>query len=111
MSANRYRGAGSNYVFRVAGRLQSGTEQDPNGCRCPEPPEQCGGRLARRERTPASFDHRRLDLPSGGTRRTECPADPAIELFFAWLIRDLWALPGPFCPARIPNVPSPCATG
>src|SRR5258708_6625717 len=103
-------GDSANALFGVARRVQSRTEQDPNWCQDPVPPEQCAERLARREHTPASFDHRKLDLPSGGTRRTECPADLAIELFFAWLMRDPWALPGPFCPARIPNVPSPCAT-
>src|SRR5882724_3468793 len=110
LGAKRYLADSANALFRVARRVQSGTEQDPNWCHDPVPPEQCAERLARREHTPASFDHRRLDLPSGGTRRTECPADPAIELFFASLMRDLWALPGPFFPAQIPNVPSPCAT-
>src|SRR5258707_15648769 len=108
--AKRYLGDNANAPFRVAKRVQSGTELDPNWCRDPVPLEQCGGRLARREYTPASSDHRRLDLPSEGTRRTACPADPAIELVFASLMRDLWALPGPFYPARIPNVPGPCAT-
>src|SRR5258706_4088985 len=110
LEAKRYLGDSANALLRVARRVQSGTEQDPNWCHDPVPPEQCAARLARREHTPASFDHRRLDLPSGETRRTECPADLAIELVFAWLMRDLWALPGPFCPAQIPNVPSPGAT-
>src|SRR6476619_1877745 len=110
LGAKRCLGDSANALFRVATRVQSGTKQDPDWCRDPVPPEQCAERLARREYTPASFDHRRLDLPSEGTRRTECLADPAIELFFAWLMHDLWALPGPFCPARIPNVPGPCAT-
>src|SRR5882762_4814415 len=92
LGAKRCLGDSANALFRVARRVQSGTEQDPNWCRDPEPPEQCAERLARRANTPASFDHRRLDSPSAGTRRTEGPADPAIELSFAWLMRDLWAL-------------------
>src|SRR6266436_6451885 len=107
LGAERYRVDSANARFRVATRVQSGTEQGLNWCRDPVPPEQCAERLTRREHTPASFDHRRLDLPSEGTRRTACPADPAIELVFASLMRDLWALPGPFYPARIPNVPGP----
>src|SRR6266478_2205360 len=110
LGAKRFLGDSANARFRVATRVQSGTEQGLNWCHDPVPPEQCAGRLARREHTPASFDHRRLDLPSEGTRRTACPVGPAIELFFAWLTRALWALPGPFCPARIPNAPNPRAT-
>src|SRR5258708_2860534 len=110
LGAKRYLGDSANALFRVARKVQSGTEQDPNWCRDPVPPEQCAERLTRREHTPASFDHRRLDLPSEGTRRTACPVDPASELFFASLTRDPWARPGPFCPAQIPNVPSPWAT-
>src|SRR6267154_1354534 len=110
LGAKRYRGDSANARFRVARRARSGTVQDPNWCPDPVPPEQSAERLALREYTPASSDHRRLDLPSEGTRRTAFPADPAIELVFASLMRDLWALPGPFYPARIPNVPGPCAT-
>src|SRR6266404_295553 len=110
LEAKRYLGDSANARFRVARRAQSGTELDPNWCRDPVPPEQSAERLARREHTPASFGHRKLDLPSGETRRTECSADLAIELFFASLMHDLWALPGPFYLARIPNVPNPCAT-
>src|SRR6266550_7331734 len=94
LEAKRYLGDSANALFRVARRFQSGTEQDPNWCRDPEPPEQCAERLARREQTPASFDHRKLGLPSGGTRRTECSADRAIgfllQSFKYWAARFDW---------------------
>src|SRR5712671_2234366 len=89
LGAKRYLGDSANARFRVATIVQSGTEQDPNWCRDQALPEQCAERLARREHTPASFDHRRLDLPSGGTKRTACPADPA----FGFLLQSFqyWA--------------------
>jgi hypothetical protein len=36
----------ANARFRVAKRAQSGTEQDPNWCRDPVPPEQCAERFS-----------------------------------------------------------------
>src|SRR6266403_2437081 len=97
LGAKRYLGDSANALFRVARRVQSGTEEDPNWCRDPEPPEQCAERLARREHTPASFDHRKLDLLSGGTRRTERPADPAIgfslQSFQYWAALFDWVTP------------------
>src|SRR6266403_1097194 len=97
LAAKRYLGDSANALFRVAMRVQSGTEQDPDWCHDPAPPEQCVERLARREHTPASFDHRRLDLPSGGTRRTEWPADRAIgfllQSFQYWAALFDWVTP------------------
>src|ERR1700720_2223572 len=83
----------ANVWTRFAKRSRSGIGQDLIGYRDPLFPEQSVERLGRRERTPASVDHRTLDWPSAGTRRTAGPADPATELVLASSRDALWALP------------------
>src|SRR5260221_10860295 len=84
LGAGRRLEGSANVWTRLAMRSRSGIGQDPIGYRDLLPPEQCVEPSGRREHTPASIDHRTLDWPSVGSRRTAYPADLAGELVLAW---------------------------